>query len=72
MERPDISILCWSSDVYYHFYGDLEPIQFDLISAKGVKLCSGKSWIVGRLEFVFVKPVDGRWRCYVEKGPILA
>ena len=55
----------------YHLQGALKLIQFDLISAKGLKLCSDERSIVGRLEFDIVQTNEGRSR-FVQQGPILA
>jgi hypothetical protein len=46
-------------------------IQFDLIPAKRVKLCSDERSIVGRLEFDIVQTNEGQWR-FVQQDPILA
>ena len=56
----------------YHFYGDLELIQFDFISAKGVNMCSGERWIVERLQLEIVQPQDGIWRWSCSRDLILA
>jgi hypothetical protein len=44
----------------YDSKGKIELIQFDKISAKGLKLCSGERSNVGRFQFYIIHPENGR------------